>query len=92
MSKLPGAARTHKSRLDWCGLINVCYGPDSDQNSALQRNDATCHKRTHAPQQTVSLFDHFVGGDQKTRWHGKTDRLCCFQVENHFVLGGSLRR
>ena len=52
---------------------------------------AWCQEETQ-PQQTVSLFDHFVGGNQKTRWHGNTDRLCRFQVENHFVLGGSLRR
>ena len=38
------------------------------------------------------LFDHLVGGDQKTRRRGKTDRLCRFQVEDRFKLGGSLRR
>ena len=39
-----------------------------------------------------ALFDHLVGGDQKTRRRGKTDRLCRFQVEDRFKLGGSLRR
>ena len=48
---------------------------------------------THEPQLVRPQGAHStVGGNQKTRWHGKTDRLCRFQVENHFVLGGSLRR
>src|SRR6516162_7068303 len=43
------------------GPINVRFTSNSDRIDASQRNAALCQKRTHAPQHTVSLFDHAVG-------------------------------
>jgi hypothetical protein len=47
-------------KLDQCPLWSK-----SDQNIAMQRLSAKCHKRTHAPQQTASLFDHIVGASEQ---------------------------
>src|SRR5450759_3022582 len=43
-----------------------CY-PNSGQIVAVPRLSAMCQKRTHAPQQSVSLFDHRVGAGEHCR-------------------------
>ena len=47
-----------------------------------QRTVAQCHKRTHAPQQTEYLFDHFVGPDQQRTGKLNAERLGVFQVDD----------
>ena len=63
---------------------------NSGQNVAVPRMSALCHKRPHAPQQTVSLFDHFVGAREHGRWNGKAERLGGLQVDNQLKLGRPL--
>jgi hypothetical protein len=36
---------------------------------------------THAPQQTASLFDHFVGDSEHTRSNCKAERLGGLEIE-----------
>src|SRR5271169_2286490 len=43
-----------------------------------------------APQQTVSLFDHLVGGGEQSRRHGEAERLGGLEVDEKFDLGGPL--
>ena len=42
--------------------------------------------RTHAPQQTTSLFDDLVGGGEESRGDGPAHRLRGFQVNDQFEL------
>jgi hypothetical protein len=46
--------------------LHVRFASDSDRSAASPRNDAMCHKRTHAVQQGA-LFDHLVGAGEQ-RW------------------------
>jgi hypothetical protein len=71
---------------------HVRFTPNSDRESEIPQKSMSAlgQKRTHAPQQTASLFDHLFGArDQRLR-HGKAERFGGFEVDHQFILGRHL--
>ena len=53
---------------------------------------ASCQEETHAPQQTVSLFDHFVGALLEKPRNVKAKRLGGLEIDHQLELRRLLHR
>ena len=60
---------------------------NNGQSVAVPRMSAMCQKQTHAPQQTVSLFDHLIGDGEQPLRHLDAERSRRLKVDDELEFG-----
>ena len=83
MPALAAIARAARSVLFGCRTDRDQLSPNHHFRLATRgRSIQMGEKRTHAPQQNVSLFDHFVGDRKDSRRNGQAEGLGGFEIDN----------
>jgi hypothetical protein len=71
-----------------CGISNQCPLYPQKRTLELSREmSALRQKRTHAPQQTVFLFDYLISASEQWQRHRDAERLGGLEVDSEFNLG-----
>src|SRR5258705_9441722 len=68
------------------------FYPQKRTSSGCCRMSVWCHNRTHASQQTASLFDHLVRTKQQRRRHLKSKCLRIFHINDELEFGRLTKR
>src|SRR5262245_48275503 len=73
-------------------LAYVRFAPASGQIADISSCPLSAISDLMPCSENAPLFDHLVGGNEQTRWHGQGECLRRFQVDDRFVLSRRLYR
>src|ERR1039457_4908220 len=73
---------------DWLlQIVGALTAPTFMALTCRWRSRPQHQKRTHAPQQTTSLFDHLIGGSEQGWRHSNAECLRGLEIDNQLILG-----